>query len=639
MPIATNPQTGETVYLTDDGSWAPAKTAVNPQSKEMLAFDGKNWAPVPANSKGVLGYIDDAVRSLASGVTFGFADELAAKGNELIGRGTYEENLKAEHARDAAIPKAIKIPGEIAGAVGGAVAAAPVVGPLAIASGASKLPLLARSMGLGAGTGAAFGAGEAEPGERGEGAAKGTAIGIAAGPAVTYGLKAAKATYGALRDAVSPRANVATDLSRAIERDKDTPQALAERARELSETRPGVATLADAGGENVRGLVERVAQTPGAGRTQVVPALTGRQQGQLGRVSVDLQHLTGTHQSARTAIDETMAQRAKDANPIYKEAFNFNAREVPEVARAWEAASNTGWGQFILRSPDFRRTLQTEYGIKNPADAPLMVVIDAWKKQADGLVGEAIRAGNNNKARVIGDMRDNVLKVLDTANPKYADARNAWAGPSRFLDAIEEGRNIFSTKISAEDLAAAMTKLAESDREGFRIGAVSAIMGKMGNDAAKLGDMTKYLRSPEMRAKIAALMPSAEARAAWEKRLNFEVSSSELTGRALGNSATARRLAERADAEGIVGDLVMEAFAGAPPVSLLRRAITAVPKKVRDTLRSRSDDVLAELLTEPQTMATLLKAMDRVQARSQPPSQLRNAAAITGGNAAIETKP
>jgi hypothetical protein len=99
----------------------------------------------------------------------------------------------------------------------------------------------------------------------------------------------------------------------------------------------------------------------------------------------------------------------------------------------------------------------------------------------------------------------------------------------------------------------------------------------MGNDPAKLGDMTKYLRSPEMREKIAALMPTPEARAAWAKRLDFEVGSSELTGRALGNSATARRLAEQGDAGNIVGDLVMDAFMGHPPVSLLRRAITAVP--------------------------------------------------------------
>lgn len=633
MPTATNPATGETVFLGDDGQWQPAKTAVNPQTKEMLAFDGKSWTPVPAKSKGVMGYIDDAVRSIASGMTFGFADEIAAKGNELIGRGNYDQNLADEKRRDEQIHPAIRIPGEIGGAVASTLATAPVTAPLAAASGLARLPGLVRSAGIGGAGAAAFGAGNAEPGKRAEGAIEAVPLGVATGVAAPYIAAGASRVAGAVRNAVSPEANVAADLGRALTRDQITPEAFAQRASELAAVRPGVATAADAGGENVRGLVERIAQTPGAGRTQVVPALTTRQQGQMARVAVDLRGLTGTHQSATQAIEETMAQRAQAAGPAYDEAMNFNARAVPEIAREWQAVTSTGWGQHVLRSPDFRRTLQTEYGIADPNNAPLMTVIDAWKKQADGLIGEAIRSGNNNKARVIGDMRERLLGVVDEHNPAYAAARAAWSGPSRYLDAVTEGRNLLNTRVSAEELTPALARMGDAEREAFRIGGVSAIIGKMGSDAAALGDMTKYLRSPEMRAKIAAIMPTPEARAAWQQRLDFEVSSSQLTGRALGNSATARRLAERHDADNIVGDLVMDAFSGHPPVSLLRRAVTAVPQRVRDTLRSRSDHILAELLTDPQGMAQLRQAMDRVTERGAAPSQLRNAATINAATA------
>src|SRR5690606_13857809 len=89
----------------------------------------------------------------------------------------------------------------------------------------------------------------------------------------------------------------------------------------LAQERPGVATLADAGGENVRGLVERVAQTPGAGRTKVIPRLTQRQQGQMNRMAVDLRNLTGTHKNARQTIDETMEARKVAASPLYRQAY------------------------------------------------------------------------------------------------------------------------------------------------------------------------------------------------------------------------------------------------------------------------------------------------------------------------------
>jgi hypothetical protein len=52
-------------------------------------------------------------------------------------------------------------------------------------------------------------------------------------------------------------------------------------------------------------------------------------------------------------------------------------------------------------------------------------------------------------------------------------------------------------------------------------------------------------------------------------------------------------------------------------------------------LRSRSDHVLAELLTDPPTMEGLQKAMDRVSARNAPPSVLRNPTAVTAANAGL----
>lgn len=66
--IATNPQTGEVVFLDDKGQWSPAQTAINPQTKEMLAFDGKGWTPVPA-SKGTFDTIEQAAKTLATPAT------------------------------------------------------------------------------------------------------------------------------------------------------------------------------------------------------------------------------------------------------------------------------------------------------------------------------------------------------------------------------------------------------------------------------------------------------------------------------------------------------------------------------------------------------------------------------------------
>jgi hypothetical protein len=577
----------------------------------------------------VLGYVDDAIRSVASGLTFGFADELAAKMDELTGRGgSYAENIQKERARDKQIPTAIALPGEIAGAVTGAVAAAPVAAPLAVAS---RLPQAARYIAGGAAGGGLFGAGSAEEGQRATSAATGGLIGAAGGYVVPKVVAGASRLASGIRNAVSPEANVAADLGRAITRDETTPQALMQQLQDVQAIRPQ-ATLADIGGENVRGLMERVAQTPGAGRTTVVPALTQRQQGQMNRLAGDLQRLTGTHRTATQAIADTMEQRAADARPLYQEAFDFNATAIPEIVQTWQQATNTGFGRAFMLKPEFRRTLQTEYGINNPADAPLMVQIDVWKKVADDFIRENI---GTNKARVAQAMRDRVVSVVDQFNPTYLSARNAWAGPSRYLDAIEEGRNILATRVSADELRAALANMGDVEREAFRIGAVSAIRAKMGSDPAKLADMTKYLRSPEVRAKIAALMPDADAAAQWMQRLDFEVRSSELTGRALGNSATARRLAEKQDADSLLVGLVADAFRGTSTVGLIERLIGGTYRRARDTLRSRSDDMLADVLTDPNA-PNLQRVLQRAGAQGSPVSPVRNYGAINATNAGVQ---
>lgn len=446
-----------------------------------------------------------------------------------------------------------------------------------------------------------------------------------------------------------PRSEIAAgrDFARALERDNDTPTDLMARLQEARTIRPD-ATLADVGGENVRGILERVAQTPGAGRTTVVPALTGRQQGQMSRISNDLTTLTGTRQSAFQAVRDTMAERADAARPLYQEAY--------------EAGDTAIWSPGLERlssSPTVRAAMQGAvriwqdnavadgYGAMNPGAlvdrggqlsflngrVPVFPNLQFWdytKRILDDRIQTAMRAGQNQKVRTLRQLAENLRNELDTHVPAYQEARNSWAGPSQYLDAIEEGRSILSSQMSAEELAANFADMSHAQQEAYRIGAVSAIRGKMGNDAAKMADMTKYLRSPEMRAKLAAIMPDTQAAESFMQRLNYEVSSSELVGRSLGNSATARRLAEKEDAENLIGDLVLGAIEHKSGYGLAKQALLALPKRIQAALRSRSDALLAELLTHPQADARLQSVLNaRRQSRLGVPLGVPKSAAAS----------
>src|SRR3990167_1149715 len=109
---------------------------------------------------------DDVVRAIASGATFGFADELAAGlttltgvGRQEGGGGTYARNVASERARDKAIPSEGAIPAEIAGGVATAIAAGPATGVALAAKGLAKAPGWLKAAGLGGAYGGLYGAG------------------------------------------------------------------------------------------------------------------------------------------------------------------------------------------------------------------------------------------------------------------------------------------------------------------------------------------------------------------------------------------------------------------------------------------------------------------------------------------------
>lgn len=436
---------------------------------------------------------------------------------------------------------------------------------------------------------------------------------------VSLGVKGVKVAANLRSGAVGNR-----DVLRALQRDQMTPASAVQAGAQVAQERPGMSTLADVGGENIQGLVERVAQTPGAGRTDLIPTLKARQGQQLERISTDLMELTGTKKSAFQAIADTIAERKQGATPLYNAAYEAGDRPIwsdelerlsaaPEVQQAMRRAVS-GWQ---------RTQIANGYGAMNPGArveggllkilggrVPVFPNLQFWdyvKGALDDMARGAItREGATRKGRDLTVISQKLRNELDRMVPQYAAARRSWAGPAAYIDAINDGREVLSRSVSSEEIAAKMAGFdSEAERQGYRTGVVSSILVRLGNNPTALADLTRELRSPEMRKKIAAIMPTPELADKWRKRLNLEVKSSELVGRALKGSPTARRLAEMSDAS-VVGDLVKDSLLSVGrPTHLAIRIATAIPKFVRDTLRSRADQRIARLLTSPAALQNL----------------------------------
>jgi hypothetical protein len=173
---------------------------IQASSPEEAAKGAKNvMMREKGEAKGKQGGVDNFMRSVARGQSFGLADETAAGGDALFGplvdkftkSGTsdaptigerYDQNLETERGQDKAYDD--QFPGwSTTGKVVGGVTGALSMVPRFLLSGAQGLPGLAKTIGAGIGLGGLGGFGEGEGGfeERAKSAGKGAAVGGAVG--------------------------------------------------------------------------------------------------------------------------------------------------------------------------------------------------------------------------------------------------------------------------------------------------------------------------------------------------------------------------------------------------------------------------------------------------------------------------
>lgn len=554
--------------------------------------------------------LTDVTAPVLQGVSMGFGDEISAGLRSGFGMlGDYDEKLAQERALVKRAESQNPV-GSTVAKIAGAIAPGVVGAPLAVAkyatSGLGKIAEAgARMAGLGAAEGAIYGAGKGENAEERKagavtGAAYGAALGPVAGAAGDVVGRVGRNIVKGVQNLARPTAAARGQVSQALARDGMSPDEFNRQFATKKAVRPDTMAM-DAGGEAMRTRVELAAQSPGAARSLIKPGMERRQVNQLHRISNDLRALTGSSETAIEATERLIQERAKAAAPFYKAA---EQRPVEgQSLAAFLGETSRGYGKEALDSPDYRKLLESEYGIKNPTVPPQDAVavdlrlVDGWKKIIGDMEKAALRSGNDNRARVLGDVRRRVIDEVKADNPDYARALKEWSGPSQFIDAIDAGRSF--QKMTAEEVQIFMKGAAKSEREGFRIGAVSSMINHMEGDRAKMADFTKFFRGEGMRKKIEAIMPTPEAAKKWADIFEAEQSMTELTAQALSNSATARRMMAKADAdEGDVFDFLLEASEGVPGLmQMVRGWVGKAAGGVRDSMSERTNARVAEMLT------------------------------------------
>lgn len=327
----------------------------------------------------------------------------------------------------------------------------------------------------------------------------------------------------------------------------------------------------------VQGLAGRVARVPGEGSEIMKTALRGRNAGAVERLTGDINQAFGA-EGAYDATQALMAARKAAAKAPYDEAYAHPPINPGEMEDTGEIGRLMGRPSARVGMANARK-LAAEEGVDmntlgidlDEHGEPFFVRVPTWqtldyiKRGIDSVVEENRSEGRlNNYGRLADQTRRDFVTRLRDLNPRYADALNAWSGPSESIGAIQIGKD--ALKMSPEQNAAALRDMSPNDREFARLGigqALRDIANKRGPLAAEFDRVagTQY-GSTSTRQQLRPFFDTEDAYRRFVDSVTAETTMPRTANRILGGSQTAERFGE--DSSPIsIGDAAHTAIAGA----------------------------------------------------------------------------
>ena len=310
-------------------------------------------------------------------------------------------------------------------------------------------------------------------------------------------------------------------------------------------------TLADLG-ENPKALLDATKVLPGKGAATTKNFLKKRNSGTLARLSSDLVKAFGKEAAYYEEINALEQARFSKGDFFYKRAYKSKIKVTkelqellkrPSIQRAFLKATDLAKeeGKFFNLSINENGQIVTKDGavVKSVPTRFLHII----KRGLDDEIYTVRTSGSGKEILNASKSTKNaLLNIMDEQNNSYKQARNFWAGSVAVGDAMKLGNGFL--KMNANELSQEIINMDLSELEGFRLGAMQAIIDEI-ERGSETTAVSRLLRSPARIRLIKMTFPQSDAGAtaadAFIKRLNDEVTLLETSRTVLGNSATARR--------------------------------------------------------------------------------------------------
>jgi hypothetical protein len=603
---------------------------------------GREFEALPSWAKPLV-ELNDLVGLAANGMTFGFGDKAIAKVDELVGRGTYDEQLAKRRGETAASRERAGIRGAVA-EIGGSVI--PAVKAAQVGLTATRLPGLWGRLGGMAVDGAAVGGLSAAGNDSdiGLGAGVGAALG-AGGQAVA---KVGGALAKPFTSRFFPQKATQEVLTKAMDEAGTNPQAI---ARDLAKARADgqdVYSVMDAMGYPGQRLARNVTRTPSEGRTPMVEFLNKRQAEQGRRVSTALSEGFGDPATALKRTEALKQSRKAGGDVNYTAARNsassVNTDNV--IAKIDSIAGKPVFGGRVLNTPGMaddtiqglmtrvRSMLVGRDGRAQKIDFNALLTV---RQDIGDMASAAYRTGKNNQYSKLKEVLDELDASLAGASKDYKKALTQYADDSRVIDAVDEGRAA-AMGGRFEDNIPAFQKKNPSQQAAFRAGYADPLIAQT-QQAAVGVNKARPLITDAFGQEFPAFAAPGQANRLGQ-RVAREQTMFETREQALGGSRTDMNLGDEADMglldPSVLGNMLSGNLTGAAKNAILQgiSALQGQPASVRKML----SDALR--VTDPAiALQNLNAAVAQINASQQQKQAIVRTMMLLGTVGTVQAQP
>jgi hypothetical protein len=384
-----------------------------------------------------------------------------------------------------------------------------------------------RSVGSGLGFGTVAGAGEAKELEDipQEAATSGVTSAVLGGATegVMKAVRPVKQVIGAQAARIIPESvrgmvgGSSVDIARrrvaqAMLRDGATTDQVAARMSKLGDD----AILAESAGYNTRDLLDTMATLPGRTKNYTEQFIRTRQS-QLGkRIAGEAQtQLSPSGARLADSVDTLLKQRSVESTPFYDQLKTLTVTLDDDLKQILDASKKLG---AFSRAEKISTALQEPFTLKdvNKATDASMPDLDKVKRGLDDLINSKSslneRGDFNEFGRAVIELKKNLVKRLDdmtvdseTGKSVYANARNAYAGPSALISAAELGRTVLNKP--AATIRTLVKDMSDSELESFRVGAYEGLRDLAGTQSGQTRLLNMW-KEPATQERLKEIFPS-----------------------------------------------------------------------------------------------------------------------------------